>query len=372
MFRGLPLGPFPGAHRAMARLIGGHRKRMVEIAGQRILVTTSPKLIQVEQRPFPVLERLLINMLGDEQLGYFKGWLKIAYESLASGTGRPGQALVLAGPADSYKSLLQNLITQILGGRSAKPYRYMSGATDFNGDLFGAEHLMIEDDIGSCEIRTRRNFGTRIKEFTVNETQSCHPKNRPALSLTPFWRLTISVNDEPENLLILPPLDDSLMDKLILLKVAEQPPLMPTVTREERLKFWQTLVNELPGFIWELTHWEIPAELQGGRFGVHHFHHRELLQAIEDSAPETKLLAIIDTAFKEGPLNKDTGFKGTAEELESKLTFAYPAETRRLCSWSNAVGTYLSRLADKHPDRVKQHRTATARLWEIEPPKAET
>ena len=141
-----------------------------------------------------------------------------------------------------------------------------------------------------------------------------------------LYRLTISVNDEPENLLILPPLDDSLMDKLILLKVLKQTPIMPTVAREERLRFWETLTKELPGFIWELIRWEIPAKIQGGRFGVLHFHHRDLLQAIEDSAPETKLLAIIDSYFKatenEKSREKEPSFKGTAEELESKLTVA--------------------------------------------------
>src|SRR5208282_3476396 len=154
---------------AYAGPLAGYRKGLVEIAGQRILVTTTYKLIEPEQRPYPVFKSLLENMLGSEQLEYLKGWLKIPYECLASDIRRPGQALVLAGPRDSYKSLLQNLITRVLGGRCAKPYRYMSGATEFNGELFGAEHLMIEDDIASCDNRARRNFGNRIKQFTVDE-----------------------------------------------------------------------------------------------------------------------------------------------------------------------------------------------------------
>lgn len=354
---------------AYAGPLAGYPKGPVTICGRRILVTDSAKLITPEERPHSIIEKILWNMLGEQQLPYFQGWLKTACESQACGIRRPGQALVLAGKGDSYKSLLQNLITEILGGRSAKPYRYMSGATEFNGDLFGAEHLMIEDDIASCDIRARRNFGTRIKEFTVNEVQSCHPKNRPALSLTPFWRMTISVNDEPENLLILPPLDESLKDKLILLKASKQESVMPTITLEERKRFWQALLAELPGFIWKLMHWEIPADIKGGRFGVLHFHHPDLLQALEDAAPETKVLALIDTAFKHGVWNKEkeTKFEGTAEELESQLMLQYPADARRLFTWSNAVGTYLGRLADKYPERVQRHRTASERLWIVKP-----
>jgi hypothetical protein len=38
----------------------------------------------------------LLNMFGNEQLTYFKGWLKIAsYECLANDIKRPGQVLVL-------------------------------------------------------------------------------------------------------------------------------------------------------------------------------------------------------------------------------------------------------------------------------------
>lgn len=370
---------------AYAGPLSGRDKGFVELCGQRILVTTSAKLIKPREKPYPTLEALLTKMLGEEQFRYFKAWLKIAYEALEAGVRRPGQMLVLAGPRDSYKSLMQNLITEILGGRSAKPYRYMSGATDFNGDLFGAEHLMIEDDIASCDIRARRNFGARIKDFTVNEVQSCHAKNRQAISLKPFWRVSVSVNDEPENLLILPPLDDSIKDKLLLLKVQSQPPIRRTVTLEERSEFWRTLLDELPGFVWALKRWDIPAQIQGGRFGVLHFHHPDLLQAINDSAPETKLLALIDAAMKqkieiiEGNLCQTTvtregsGMPGarwlcTAELLERTISEQYPNEARRLFTWQNAAGIYLGRLADKYPQRVRQHRTANERLWIVEPP----
>ena len=36
--------------------------------------------------------------------------------------------MVMVGPVNSGKSLVQNLFTEILGGRSAKPYLFMSRA----------------------------------------------------------------------------------------------------------------------------------------------------------------------------------------------------------------------------------------------------
>jgi hypothetical protein len=282
---------------AYAGPLAGYAKGVYEISSSRILVTSSPKFIVPKPGSSPLIEALLKNMFDDplcDQRPYFFGWIKVELEALRAQKHRPGQALALAGPGGSGKSLVQNLITEIFGGRIAKPYRYMRDETQFNGELFGAEHLMIEDEVASTDIRTRRNFGARIKEITVNQTQSFHAKNRQAMTLTPSWRLTITLNDEAENLLILPPIDESLADKIILLKVNKKPMPMPTQTHEHRTAFWNALIEELPAFLWFLERWEIPPELKSERYGITHYHHPELLEAIDRLAPQTRLLWLID------------------------------------------------------------------------------
>jgi hypothetical protein len=292
---------------------------------------------------------------------------------------RPAPVMAIAGPRNSGKSLLQNLFTVILGGRVAKPYRYMSGHTDFNGELFGAEHLMVEDEAPSTDLRSRRALGAHIKAFTVNETQSCHVKNRQALTLAPFWRVSISVNDEPENLMILPPIsdseNDSLGDKIILLRanLAEMP--MPTETLEQRERFWQILVSELPAFLHFLLEWELPQGIRHPRYGMKTWHHPELLLALDALAPETRLLSLIDEVlftdhekdrghFVTGSKKADS-WEGTAEELETLLRHhqAFGYEAQKLFSWPTACGTYLGRLAKKYPKRVESGRSSDARRW---------
>jgi len=228
---------------------------------------------------------------------------------------------------------------------------------------------MVEDEVASTDIRSRRHFGARIKDFTVNVVQSCHAKNRQAISLKPFWRLTVSLNEEPENLLILPPFDDSLADKILLLRVFKVPLPMPTYTPEERDMFWKTLLAELPAFLWHLIQWEIPAELKCHRFGIQHFHHARLLEALDALTPESKLLGLIDVAFKQGLLDK-ADFVGTAEDLEMKLmaNALNDYEVKRLLTWSGAAGTYLGRLASKPSPRVFKARKSELRLWRIVPP----
>lgn len=361
--------------------LAGYRAGVYEICGNLVLVTSSPKLIEPKPGPWPNLGKVMENLFVDgerDQRAYVLGWLKVAYEALRAQRRRPGQALVLAGEKDCGKSLLQNLFTPILGGRAAKPYRYMSGNTDFNSELIGAEHLMIEDEVASTDIRARRHFGARIKDFTVNEVQSCHPKNRPAMSLTPFWRVSMSVNCEPENLMILPPLDESLSDKIILLKVQKHDMPMPTGTDEERKLFWNALISELPGFLSDLCRWDIPKELRSERFGVTHFHHPELLESIEGLAPETRLLSLIDDVVFGGSnevikVVPPSRWSGTAEQLQNLLMESSMRDQARalLLDWPFATGTYLGRLAKKRPERVQKERKGDDRIWTIFPQRSD-
>ncbi|MSU62657.1 MAG: hypothetical protein EXS31_09705 [Pedosphaera sp.] len=373
------------ANLAYAGPLAGFRAGVHLICENRVLVTTSPTLIEPKSGEWLVLSQFLLNLLtseGVDQRPYFFGWCKVAFEALRLGIRRPGQALAFAGPRGCGKSLLQNFITILFGGRVAKPYRYMIGSTNFNGELLGTEHLMIEDESASTDMRSRRHFGSRIKDVTVNQVQSCHPKNRQAISLTPFWRLTISVNDESENLMVLPPIDESLEDKIILFKAYKLPLPLPTGTDAERERFWETLIGELPAFLHFLVNYQIPEELKSERFGVTHFHHPELLRELGLLSPENRLLALIDgeISFRQEncvSFNEDSGsneprtWVGTAEKLEGRLC-AHDStnshQARLLLSWTNACGTYLGRLARSRPDRVSERRTNSARLWEIQPP----
>jgi hypothetical protein len=240
----------------------------------------------------------------------------------------------------------------------------MTGQTSFNGDLFGAEHLTIEDEQPSTDLRARRNFGSQIKNFTVNEGQSCHAKYRDAVGLMPFWRVSISLNEEPENLLVLPPLDDSIQDKLIILHVAKHPMPMPTTTLEQRKLFWATLVSELPAFLYFLTQWEVPAKLSCPRFGVKHYHHPKLLEAMGSLAPERRLMELIDAEL----FSLDDSWEGTAGELENRLTSKdcqMHHEARRLLIYPTACGTYLSRLARESDTRVSFRETNRGRIYKI-------
>ena len=358
---------------AYAGPLAGFRKGLVKMNGSNILVTTSPILIQPKSGPWPIIGKILENMLYDvncDQRPYLYGWLKVAVEAVQQSAIRPGQALCFAGEADSGKSLIQALITEMLGGRAAKPYQFMTGATSFNSDAFEAEHLMIEDEAASTDIRARRAFGAQLKQVASVRDQRCHAKNRTGLVLTPFWRLTISVNDEPENLMVLPPIDPSIEDKIMLFKVHKKPMPMPTETTTERDVFWKTIIAELPAFMDFVLNWRIPPDMSSARYGITHYHHPEILVSLDELAPEVRLLTLLDQEMMHTD-GRITQFDGTSVELEQVLMdkdSSVRSQAHNLFTFNTACGVYLGRLRKKANPRVDCKTVNGRTHWTIYPP----
>jgi hypothetical protein len=328
---------------AYAGPLAGARIGIQESCGNRILVTSEAKRIEPVKGEHPIIDRLLDQCFitdGINQIPYVLGWLKFAVEAQRAGSPMPGQIMIMAGPRECGKSLWQHIFTEILGGRAGKPYRYIIGGTEFNAELIGCEHLALEDECPSSDIRHRRNLGARIKDLTVNRDISCHGKHRQAILLQPCWRVSMSLNDEPENLNIIPPLDESLADKVMLLKIGHHPMPLETGTNEARKAFWEAIMAELAAFIHTILTHDVPDHLRSPRFGVKHFHHPELIEEMDELAPETRMLRYInETLFQGGPL---MSWRGTAEHLQRELCAGpYGSESRRLLDWSNAAGTYL-------------------------------
>jgi hypothetical protein len=349
--------------------LAGHFKGIELYGDKRLLIKDSPVLIEPAAGDWSVLSIFLLNLLGIDQLDYLYGWIKMALETLYAHSLRPGQALVFCGPKDCGKSLLQKLITLLLGGRVCKPYLYMSGQTSFNGNMFWNEHLALEDEQPATDIKSRRFFGTKIKEITAVDDQNCHIKFLSGLTLSPFWRLTISLNEEPENLLILPPFDESMEDKLIIFKAEKHQMPMPTASNEERAIFWKALVSSLPAFVHYLFQWPIPQKLVSQRYGIAHFQHPDILYALGELSPEIRLLNLIDAELFALPGVSE--WEGASLALEQRL-MAYNSsirtQARELLMWQGATGAYLSRLRKLHPERISFHRNNRNRIWTILPP----
>ncbi len=351
--------------------LAGYSAGHYTMFGRPILVTESPRIIEPKEGNWDTIRQLVEGLLKDgdvDQTPYFYGWMKTGYESLKSGNFTPGQALAIAGVKDSGKSRLQNLLTEMFGGRVAKPYHFMTGKSNFNSEIFGAEHLAIEDEPASTRIEARRNLGAMIKTVTVNVAQTCYTKQLEGISLRPFWRLSITMNDEPEDLMVLPPFDEGIGDKIMLLKAFRKPMPMPTDTPQEKATFWKTMLDEIPAFLAFIEKLVIPAHLKNNRFGIKTYHHPELLEKVSELAPEYRLLSLVDAYNGLFPFGK-TEWTGTALDLERELTdpdLSLHHQARNLLQHQNTCGTLLGRLASQEPGRVSiEKKTNGHTVWNI-------
>jgi len=337
-----------------------------------VLVVKGANYVQPKQGDWSTIKRFVETLLPD-QTDYLYGWLKAAFRTLREGAPfRPGQLLAIAGPAGCGKSLLQNILTEMFGGRVAKPYKYMTGKTNFNSELFYAEHLAIEDEAASTLIHDRRTFGANIKNMLVNETQPYYRKAREALTLSPFWRVSCTLNDEPESLMVLPPLDSDLLDKIILLKASFAKFPFESDDIKSRKKFREQISRELPAFLAFLSSWRVPDRMKDQRYGIQAWQHPELMEALADLAPQSALLSLIDAIKPWDAFNAP--FKGTAMALkEILLEKDKHNRVNTLLKWNSACGAYLARLAKSNPDRVRLcGRPGNKAIWEILPESEKT
>jgi hypothetical protein len=333
------------------------------------LVTDELSLPEPLDSLCPIIGGLLEKCFGNEQLAYVLGWLKHAYLNLLPGNKafQPAQMLTVCGPPGAGKNLFQDIVTAVLGGRMAKPYRYLSGGTQFNLDLAGAEHLQIADEVGRQDYATRRKFGAALKDICVNPIQSIHPKGKNAVNLPLRWRITASLNDRDEDLCILPPYEPQLWEKIILLKFAHGGDLLPD--SGEREAFWAKVEREIPALCHFLLSFDIPAHIRNPRYGVDHYHNPELLVALDVISPEMQLHDLIfEYVLKEGNVPE---WNGTASELEQELRQTV-GEVPRVCTTTQTAGKYLNRLEEKATEEhvrivVSNSRTSARRVWNLTP-----
>jgi hypothetical protein len=330
-------------------------------------------LIVPEAGDFQNIEAFLNALLGPDATIHFCCWLKIAYGALRNSERRPGQALILVGPPGGGKSRVQHhIITPILAGRCADPKSYIFRATDFNSELIGSEHLMIEEIPSSTRYDERQTLGEKIKEIIANDTARLHKKGVDACTVAPLWRLSMSLNEEPEKLRCLPPMTGDFVEKLIMFQVTDARDFWERFEKESdpRRAFREGIERELPAFVDFLTHMQIPEKLRDRRYGVKSFMPAELSQTLFENEPESHLLLLIDKA---GIFDGSRPYwEDDAEDLKHLLcrdeSPVCGSAKRLLNSHETACGQYLARLAKQYPKRVEKKRTAIKRLWRIYPP----
>lgn len=335
--------------------LGGYPVGEHSMYASRVLATKAAEYITPAKGEFPHFRQFLKELLGPESK-YFCGWMKAALESLTAGPPwSPGQLLAIAGPPHAGKSFLQSLITPMLGGRVSSPYKYMAGGTGFNSEIYGAEHGLIGDQNHKYDKNSRRAFGAAIKDLVVNPEQYVRGLFKGAMTLHTFLRLTLTLNDNAQALLVLPEMDSDVADKIMLLHARQVNMPFPSKRFPTKHDYKTALESELPAFLWHLRRWNPPADLFDQRYGVVSYKSPGLIQAMNSLSSEWKLWNLVEMyVFSDRDRKLWTG---TAAELEKELRDKVKSENLGwLFFYPGACGQYLASLQKHLPDFIDREK----------------
>lgn len=229
---------------------------------------------------------------------------------------------------------------------------------------------MMQELPSGLDGKSRSLLAENLKQLVVNESMSLRAMYQEAISVTPFRRVTLSMNDNVDRLRAFPSLTSDFSDKVLLLRLVSAPMPMPTKTLEDRKAFRETLQRELPAFMAELLAWDIPDEIRTGRnadrFGFDEWQHPSITASMFEQEPESVVLWVIDNSglFVDG---KPWGWAPSEALSDQLLDGPHGRKVVPLFKHSGACGRYLGLLKKRFPKRFECDHKNRGNFWMIHP-----
>jgi hypothetical protein len=343
---------------------------MLRVDGQTVLNTFTGRVVSPSEGapvewgpggPMPFLSEYLGGFFDPlEQLPFFLSWLKRFYESAHSFALESGQNLFVVGPGGTGKTLLSTKVLSGLVGGHAVAEDYLMGKTSFNSQLFEAALWTIDDNSATTDAVTHRKFSTIVKRMAANTTFEYHAKFQVPCQVRWQGRVIVTANEDEESIQILPDLDISILDKIMLFRAAARKFCFPPSRELET-----TIRSELPHLARYLVDFEIPTQCLGeNRFGVRSYHESSLVRTAQHSSRTNGFGEILDDWRKDYFEENKNDWTGTAFQLLVALNRdqAKAAAIRHLTA--DTVARKLSALKNKgYP--VSCLERAGGRIWTI-------
>lgn len=326
-----------------------------------VLVPNHVDELPKEEGEFPIIHGIMERAFKFDdtpQLDVIYTWMKLYLQALRKQWRQTGQMLVLAGPKSAGKStMVQTVIAPLFTGRvgfTPSPFNWMMKATRFNDNLAGARLLVIDDeDTKNLDVRAKNALHSAIKKLVASPTMDIEGKYKKPFTIERFNRLVATVNDEPDQLRMIPAMDESCQDKVIVLKVAPIPE--SSVAYGEKWHEMQAAIQlELPKFRrWLEDEYNPPNGLLTGRHGLVSYKHPALIQQFEHDDWAIHMLQM----FVDAVAISDEEVQVRRNLSVAELLEAIQVSDRR--ATTRTVGLRFTELAERYPLVVQKHRTRT-------------
>lgn len=304
-----------------------HPDGVISYEGARVLnVSTRRPVAPVQDLGdwavgFPKIAAFLMAVFevdGDaesRQLAHFLAWLRHWYLGALEQSPRRGLALFLCGPTNAGKNLLNKAIIGGLMGGSESAEKHMLDGDKFNDRLLSVAHWRIDDAVCPNDPQALRKWSQMVKNIVANDRQVCRRMYSSGHDIEWLGRLVVTLNDDPESLRVVPQIDISILDKIMLLKMRRPSFDGWEMTDEE-------IGRELPYLGAFLRDFDPPEYTRPDRprFGVQPYHHPALLAAAESTDESSSFEEVLrhwsdDWFAPGGPGSDDEEWLGNPTEL---------------------------------------------------------
>lgn len=217
---------------------------------------------------------------GTVALDTFISWLSYYYKTAYELKIESGHNVFLSGPANRGKTLLNRGILGTLMGGFREARDYLMGTDSFGAELFGVGHWVVDDGTAGGSAAQSRHWTEMIKRMAANNTFRYHEKFRTPQQVEWKGRVVTTLNSDEESARLLPDLQRSVTDKVMLFRVSENSPVgdFPSVAELNII-----LANELPYFARFLLDWKVPEEVVLRRAGAIDWRFGGITPWIDDS-----------------------------------------------------------------------------------------
>lgn len=248
---------------------------VIEQDGLRFLNMSYIKAVEPVVEPqewgvnFPLIARIIDARISKEQQPYLFAWTQRFYKSALGGDLQKGHVLFFVGGVNSGKTLLSNNIIGGLMGGCGDASSHVVKGTEFNKELLEKGLWVIDDGEVAADAAAHRRFSEVVKKLAANPLQKYRAMFRDGITTRWNGRLIVTLNDDQHSLGMIPDLEQSMEEKVMILKFED---LDPSFKFPPEHILLPQIAAELPYYGRFIADYQVPEHIQGNnRFGVREY-----------------------------------------------------------------------------------------------------